>query len=306
LGANKNCCIEYVLQDEDDMNLKEFVYKIAYYIKYLFLEIFTNCYVVHGYFPLNNKGKVGLYNLGDDLNLYLIALIANARIIPYQYSILSHVLHKRRYSCIGSIIASSDKYTIIWGSGAIENRLNVNFDFLKICSVRGPLTRQLLLNSGYECPQSYGDPALLVSKYYKPFVEKKYKIGIIPHYIDLSTEYLSLYSDIPSVKIINLHNYKDWRIVINEILSCEFIISSSLHGIIISDSYNIPNVWCKFSMNIYGDDFKYKDYFYSVSRNPIVFIFDKYYDLDYLLSLKTNYSIPNIQFDEIIKSCPLI
>ena len=42
--------------------------------------------------------------------------------------------------------------------------------------------------------------------------------------------------------------------------SCKHIISSSLHGLICSDSLGIPNRWIKLSQ-LLGNDFKFKDYY---------------------------------------------
>ena len=46
-----------------------------------------------------------------------------------------------------------------------------------------------------------------------------------------------------------------------QINSCKFILSSSLHGLIFADSYNIPNHKIIISDKIIGGDYKYKDYY---------------------------------------------
>ena len=45
------------------------------------------------------------------------------------------------------------------------------------------------------------------------------------------------------------------------------ILSSSLHGLILSDAYGIPNLWISVSNNIIGGDFKFLDYFSGVERH---------------------------------------
>ena len=59
--------------------------------------------------------------------------------------------------------------------------------------------------------------------------------------------------------------------VIDQIVSCTFTISSSLHGIIVSQAYNMKSLWVSFAdssgkgpVDLKGD-FKFRDY-YSVDN----------------------------------------
>ena len=148
----------------------------------------------------------------------------------------------------------------MWGSGIIDKQQSIEkADFR---AVRGPQTRKFLLELGYECPEVYGDPALLLSTYYRPEVYKKYKIGVIPHYHDFKVVSENYKND-PEILVIDLMTM-DVGEVTRQILSCEKTISSSLHGVIVSHAYEIPSIWVEFSNKIFGDGIKYRDYLESV------------------------------------------
>ena len=51
-----------------------------------------------------------------------------------------------------------------------------------------------------------------------------------------------------------------WENVIDSIVSCKAVVSSSLHGLICSDAYSIPNLWLD-EFKLQKGDFKFKDYF---------------------------------------------
>jgi hypothetical protein len=53
---------------------------------------------------------------------------------------------------------------------------------------------------------------------------------------------------------------------IDQLKECEYIISSSLHGLIAADAYGIPNHRVKISKLLLGGDFKYLDHYSSVKR----------------------------------------
>jgi len=172
---------------------------------------------------------------------------------------------KNNFLIIGSIISYADKNSIIWGSGFISKDAYCKEKPKKVLAVRGPLTRKKLIDQKIDCPKVFGDPALLLPKFFKPKVRKKYKLGVIPHYVDRDADFLKKIKGNEEILIIDINS--GIKKVTREILSCRKIASSSLHGIIISDAYNIPSVWIEFSKKVKGEGFKFRDYFLSVKRN---------------------------------------
>ena len=57
----------------------------------------------------------------------------------------------------------------------------------------------------------------------------------------------------------------DYKFVINEIVKSKLVISSSLHGIILAETYGIPAIL----LNSGGDLFKYMDWYESTGRNDV-------------------------------------
>src|SRR5690606_27871931 len=81
---------------------------------------------------------------------------------------------KTNYVAIGSIIHHSSKESIVWGSGIIDKQHPIEKSDFR--AVRGPQTRKFLLDLGYDCPEFYGDPAILLPEYYNPEIEKTFKL----------------------------------------------------------------------------------------------------------------------------------
>jgi pyruvyltransferase len=152
----------------------------------------------------------------------------------------------------------------IWSSGFIyPTKVSRN----QPLAVRGNLSLKHVI--GDTAHVAIGDGGLVVSKIYQPTIKKKYKLGVVPHYVDILNmkldpiEKYPIFQD-PNVLFIN--PMKHPKEVIDQICSCENIISSSLHGLVISDSYNIPN--CLFvsresllAMHVRQGVFKFRDYY---------------------------------------------
>lgn len=200
-------------------------------------------------------------NYGDLLGCYLVEKISKKEVQFAKPSAFSfRNFWEPIYVTIGSILGNVTTNCVVWGSGIITTNQEVKkATFL---AVRGPQTRKRLLALGYQVPEVYGDPALLLSDFYHPEIEKVYDYGIVPHYVDYELV-ISIVGQNPKILVIDLMT-NDIEKTTNEFLKCKKIISSSLHGVIVSHAYGIPAVWHKFSDKVYGDDVKYRDYFESV------------------------------------------
>ena len=206
----------------------------------------------------------GTQNMGDEIAPYIISKILgwSREQLPEKPVQQPEKSRREVLISVGSVMRLSAKNTLIWGSG-IRNVDQEVKEAKRYLAVRGPITRRRLIQLGYDCPEVYGDPAILLPQYYRPNVKKKYKLGIIPHFMDYPF-IAEKFSKNAEVQIIDVRT-NDIEDVVRQILSCCHIVSSSLHGIILSVSYGVPVRWIKCSNNIKGDDSKFYDYFSSLT-----------------------------------------
>lgn len=227
------------------------------------------------------------FNVGDRLSELLVQ-----RVVPYfghEYKKASNPI-----LAVGSILHFAKPMDTIWGTG-INGKIplsQLDFSDLDVRAVRGPKTRQILLDKGIACPEVYGDPGILTSTFF-PILNKKVKCGVgyIPHMEEKI-------NDIPgSVNLISpLLSLPEF---IKEITSCEKVISSSLHGLIIAESYGIPAIHIR---NSSGEaDFKYQDYYQGTGRS-------EFYTCQSINEgLSANYEVYNLETckKRLLKSFPI-
>lgn len=158
---------------------------------------------------------------------------------------------------VGSIIAYGNQRSLIWGSGFMNQNEHIRGG--KILAVRGRLTNEKIINDGYKGCNVFGDPALLLPLIVKPSSEKKYNLAIIPHWREYDY-FQSKYGG--QYKVLDIRT-TDVEYFVKELTLCKYVLSSSLHGIILSHAYNIPALWIKHGY-IDTDGFKFYDYFSSV------------------------------------------
>jgi pyruvyltransferase len=246
------------------------------------------------------------WNWGDQLNPWLYSKITGIPVSKINRIELWDKSNTPRYYVIGSILNHTHSPNVeVWGSGLEGGNYPIPHLPSKLNAVRGPLTRKVLIALGCDCPEIYGDPALLLPKYYTPNVKKEYKYGVVQHFLHKQeTAWISKYKNDPTVNIIDIQN-PSITDFIDEINKCEIILSSALHGIICGDAYGIPSYHVNFSPDGDFNWFKFYDYYTSVGR-PLTkppLLLDKNIDIEDLWPPLYNYSI-NIDLDKLLKACP--
>jgi len=228
--------------------------------------VFCECFVKIRGFQI----KMRKNNWGDDINKYFFEWITGKKFvfIPYERTFIRKKVS--RYSMIGSIAGMYGcDNLIIYGSGVIDPRMELWGGKLNqpVISVRGPRTRAWIMEQGYDCPENYGDPALLLSQFYVPKKRESKKICVIPHKATVLDEKIKERLEERDCEILNLENYDKWTDIIDTIAAAECVISESLHGLIVAETYDVPNVWVDFIPHWENWEFKYLIYFESIKKN---------------------------------------
>ena len=216
-----------------------------------------------------------LANMGDLLNVLIVEKC-------FGYTVERHSFLTGEVCAIGSCLA---QYTLhgslpmrlrqringivrprvsIWGTGFI-NYTDCEGKFFKremdFRAVRGELTRKNVERmTGKKLNIPTGDAGILASELLDERPEKVYDIGIVPHICDLSDPACQKLADsYPNAILINV---KDEPLeVVKQIAQCRTVLSSSLHGLIVADSFHIPNRHLVFSDRPLGDGYKFDDYY---------------------------------------------
>ena len=191
-------------------------------------------------------------NFGDCVFPYML----ESSEIPHKW-----VSHNEECKVIstGSILGiGAKKDTLVWGSGVININTSVNLKAIFLL-VRGKYSAKAV-----EQDVPLGDPAIALCEYYKPLSTKKvHKIGIIPHQIhfdkvkkEITEKGLDYYIIDPTTNTKN-----SFERYIEEVNSCEKIISTTLHGTIAAHSYGVPAIPYHYDDALTGDGTKFLDYY---------------------------------------------
>ncbi len=166
------------------------------------------------------------------------------------------------------------KKLYVWGSGFLQYpslEPSIPMRDIEWCALRGKLTFSLLkrlpLNEPLHLSENFtlGDPGLLFERMFPGEMNIQYDFGLIPHERDqeqCKAWAVQFGKKGLQVKILDVfdspvHFFQDIR-------SCDVVLSSSLHGLIIADSLGIPNRHVIFStLGHSKEDFilKFNDYY---------------------------------------------
>lgn len=252
-----------------------------------------------GHIPLMYcTGKESPNNWGDALSPMLVAMLSGRPVKQMLWQ------HQHRHLAIGSILGTANSRAEVWGSGFMWEDERLDEAPQAVHAVRGPLSRDKLLKQGMDCPEIYGDPALLLPLFFNPPVERRHAVGIVPHYIDKDHPWLERYRHDPQVRVIDVEG--ETYGFVEEIKSCELIVSTSLHGLICADAYGVPSLWLDLSNRLLGGSFKFLDYFGSVGRGTTEPVrADHSMTLGQVTQFHRPYNV-SIDLKPLVSACPFI
>ena len=244
----------------------------------------------------------GVSNFGDLLNIDLFKFfnksIQNPNCIMLAIgSLLDGFLLSKK-------IKKSNTPVIVYGTGFIRDKTQKDiFAYpLKVYACRGYKTLERLKqadNVTIADNVTVGDPGLLVSKMFDTKnAKKKYKLGIIPHFVDNDNILLKKIKVENSV-LLNIREAPE--VLVPKIAECEYIISSAMHGLIAADSLGIPNIRMILTDKIVGGHYKYDDYYSALGldNHERINLNERDFTDDDLSFIEKNYKVTQEKVTEI-------
>ncbi len=198
-------------------------------------------------------------DLGDALSPVMVALLSGkpVRRVPFRSGTPRLVAS----GTVGQNVAEGEAW--FWGtgcdprSGAGEASARFSPDpalRAHVSATRGPISGALL-GGGRLRSDVFGDPVGLLPRFYRPRIEKRHELGVIldlselaERTLDCRTPPASSRARRPADLARSIHvmntltpvSATGLRAKLDEILACRRILSSSLHGLVIAESYGIP------------------------------------------------------------------
>ena len=197
-------------------------------------------------------------NYGDWLTPFIFNHYTESKLIFHGLTSRSS---KRHIVSLGSIGRFIKKNSVVVGTGvsSFKHAINSKADFV---SVRGPHTADLILKSGGPKIESFGDPAVVLSKIL-PVVRDKTngRVALIRHYTH-SQAPIKLLPNFDELSV-QISHPNDIIAFIKKLNEYDSVVTSAMHVLITCQSYGIPCalvVFKGFEEYVHGDGIKYLDY----------------------------------------------
>jgi pyruvyltransferase len=171
----------------------------------------------------------------------------------------------RRLLAVGSILHFAQPGDVVWGTGVNGKKVDLERGYagLDVRAVRGPITADFLRGHGVYVPDVYGDPGLLVGSLWtrdelrgdRPVVP----VSVVPNFHDFRASAAD-----PAGRVQVISPQLPVREVLARIAASEYVVGSSLHGVIVAESLGIP---ARFVRSGVEPDIKYRDYYEGTGRS---------------------------------------
>lgn len=189
---------------------------------------------------------------------------------------------------VGSIIdvvRRSDMH--IWGTGLMHSPSPQKVKELstkswKIHAVRGQRTRSALQDHlGWQVPNVVGDPGLLFPSVHSANTSNRSdNVSVVAHYSHKSLVTRELVES-QECNFVDVERAPEQ--VADDIASSKLVISTSLHGIILAQAYQVPWVWLRISdRHLAGNDFKFEDFISTLDSTQVAKVSTTVSDVPYL------------------------
>lgn len=234
-------------------------------------------------------------NLGDALSPVIVGALTGGRVVHADFD--APVERLAAVGTIGHALRGGRLH--FWGTGLDRNlwprdesgQLCRTPGEVKVHATRGPLSRAVLIEAGFDAPAIYGDPVLLLPHLFafEP-VEPVFDLGVIPHLSELDSVMLEAVPkpefrryEVPE-GIRLLHTWTAARPQalferIDQIRACRRILSKSLHGLVIAEAFGIPALYigakgrgaksCDLMDARHGVDHRFADYYLGTGRQQV-------------------------------------
>ena len=203
------------------------------------------------------------HNWGDSINEFIFESILGRKV--YSANKVFNCRNLEIITGIGSVLNSKLSNYSIWGSGFLSEKHTLIHPPNQVLAVRGKLTEKKIKGLFGKSTDQFGDPGLLFKEFYNPICPKEYKLGIIPHFKELDEQVIRGIRGKYGSEINIISPTMDIFQFADEVSKCENILSSSLHGLVLAESYGIPTSRISISNKLIGGDYKFEDYYSGVN-----------------------------------------